>query len=55
MTSNAAPDSLIRLVRQTPIQCDITAFLIEREAGGCSPRTLEYYSCVAATSPVAQG
>ena len=37
-------DTLLQLVSKSQFSQDVRAFLVDREAGGCSPRTLEYYS-----------
>ncbi len=37
-------DTLLQLVSKSQFSHDVRAFLVDREAGGCSPRTLEYYS-----------
>ncbi len=43
MATAPAQDSLLSLIRKTKMQADAAAFLVDRQAGGCSVRTLEYY------------
>ena len=42
--SSPKTDHLVQLLPKSDLALDITAFLIDRQARGLSPRTVEYYT-----------
>ena len=44
MMAKSAEGQLIRLIRKSELAQDVQAFIIDRQARGLSPRTIEFYA-----------